>query len=137
MKSTNDAPTQPAKPYAHKRPADRSLFANSGPAILPSFEDPADLAFVRAAAEAVIQPANDLERLFAEQVIRSFCRSLRLGKLETAAIDVQMADHQDAARSQWGNIDPESLHHLSVREPATRAAKLGQITLRLWVARRA
>lgn len=122
MKPINDSASLPPKPRAIKRQADHSVFANGNSGILLYFEDPAVLQFLRNAAETVIQPANDFERLFAEQVVRNFWRAMRLGNLETAAIDVEMADHQESIESRWGKVDPESHYHLATREPATRSA---------------
>lgn len=122
MKTTNDPTTTPAKPRALKRQADHSLFANGDSGILLYFEDPAVLAFVRNAAETVLQPANHLERLFTEQLVRNFWRVMRQGNLETAGIDVELAEHRETVESRWGKLDPESLYHLATRDPATRAA---------------
>ena len=122
MKTMNNSTTALAKPRALRRQPDRSLFANGDSGVLLYFEDPAALAFIRTAVNAAFQPASDFELLLAEQLVRIFWRATRNGNLETAAIDVELADHQEAIESRWGKIDPESLYHLATREPATRSA---------------
>ena len=122
MKTMNNSTTTPATLRAIKRQPDRSLVANRDSGILLYFEDPAALAFIRTAVNAAFQPANDFELLLAEQLVRTFWRSMRNGNLETAAIDVEMSDHREAIESQWGKLDPESLYHLVTRDPATRSA---------------
>ena len=122
MKPTNELAAKLAKPRPIKRQADHSLFANGDSAILLHFEDPAVLAFVRNATNSVLQPATSLERLFTDQLVRNMWRTIRHGNLETASIDVELADHQESVESRWGKVDPESLYHLATRESATRAA---------------
>lgn len=122
MKTTNETTSTPAKPRALKRQADRSLFSSGDSGLLLYFEDPALLAFVRNAALETIQPANDFERLFTELAVRSLWRAIRTGTLETAGIDVEMADHQETVESRWGKIDPASAYHLSTRDSSTRSA---------------
>ncbi len=123
MKSTTNA-TQPPphQPCAFKRQADHSLFANDGAGILLYYEDAAALEFVRNAAQEVIQPTNDFERVLTEQAVRNFWRSIRAGNCESAAIDVEMANQQRTTESHWDNITPEAAHHLATREPQTRAS---------------
>lgn len=123
MKSTNDTtPPPPHQPQALKRQIDHSLFANNGAGILLYYEDPAALELVRNAAQEVIQPTNDFERILTEQAVRNFWRSIRAGNCESAAIDVEMADHQRTTESNWGNISPEAAHHFATRDPQTRAS---------------
>ena len=122
MKTIDDSTTKPAKPRAAKRQADHSLFANGDAGILLYFEDPAVLAFVREAVDTVLQPANNFERLFTEHLVRNFWRTMRVGNLESAAIDVELAEHRESIESRWDKLDPESLYHLATRDPATRAS---------------
>ena len=122
MKSTNNNSNIQAEPSARKRQPDHSLFANSESGNLLLSEDPAVLAFIQTLANFVVQPADDFQRLFCELIIQRFARSLRLAHLETAALDVEMADHRESVYSLFGKIDPECLQYLSTRTPATRAA---------------
>jgi hypothetical protein len=111
-----------SQPRCVKRQADRSLFSTGGSGILLHFEDPAVLAFVRNAAEQIIQPANDFDRVFTELAVRSVWRALRQGALESAAIDVEMADHKADHDARWSALDAPSAYHLTMRDPAIRAS---------------
>ena len=122
MKTINDSSATPANRRAARRQADRSLFAGTEAGDLLSFEDPNTLASLSKAADDAFQPATGLERLFTDHLVRSTLRTLRLGKLQSAAIDVEMSDHREALESQWGKLDPGSLYHLVTRDPATRSA---------------
>ncbi|HEY3440286.1 MAG TPA: hypothetical protein VGK29_06025 [Paludibaculum sp.] len=123
MMSTNNAKQPPPhQPRALKRQVDHSLFANDGVDIRLYYEDSAALELVRNAAQEVIQPTNDFERIFTQQAVRNFWRSIRAGNCEAAAIDVEMADRQRTTENNWGNISPEAAHHFATREPQTRAA---------------
>ncbi len=110
------------EPRCVKRQADRSLFSTGESGILLHFEDPAVLAFVRNAAEQIIQPANDFDRVFTELAVRNVWRALRQGSLETAAIDVEMADNRAAHEARWSALDAPCAYHLTMRDPATRAS---------------
>lgn len=122
MKSTNESAAPSATPRAIRRRADRSLFSGGDAGPLLHFENPDVLAFVRAAVEAQLQPATSLDRIFTEFAIRGIWRAIRNGSLEAAAIDVEMGDHHAAIESRWGDIDPLSACHLSMRDPFTRNA---------------
>lgn len=122
LKTIDDSTAAPDKPRAVRRQADHSIFANGDSGILLYFENPTVLSFLREATGAVLQPSNDFERLFTEYLVRNFWRTMRLGNLETAAIDVEMSEHREAAESRWDKLDPESLYHVATRDPATRAA---------------
>ena len=123
MNTANDQPRAHGSRHgALQRKPDISLFSNGNSGVLLAFEDPASIAFVRNAAEEMLSPATDFERLFAEHLVRNLWRTMRAGNLETAAIDVEVVDNQDAVERRWGKIDPESLCHLATRAPDTRAA---------------
>jgi len=113
-------PPKPVTKHTLKRQPDQSPFSNNGAGILLFFENPATLDFVRSAAESAIQPANDLERTLLEQAVRHLWRTLRIGNLETAAIDIEIAEHRKGVEKTWGKIDPESLYHLCTRATTTR-----------------